>query len=277
MPTAPMWPLCSPPRRLPAPRISRSRAAMRKPAPRSENSRRAARRFRACSESTRSSGTSEIAVGELVAPPHPAAELVELREAEAVGAVDDHGVDVRDVDAVLDDRRRQQHVEVAAGEGVHAPRQLLLVELAVADGDPHAGDDLAQLGSADPRSTRPGCRRSRPARRAPARTRSPRAPGRRCKGRIAVSTAMRSRGGVSITDRSRTPASESWSVRGTGVADMASTWTFFFSCFSRSFWATPKRCSSSTIIRPSLGSWMSFDSSRWVPIRMSTLPSATAS
>ncbi len=86
---------------------------------------------------------------------------------------------------------------------------------------------------------------------------------------------MRSRGGVSITDRSRTLASESWSVRGTGVADIASTWTFFFSCFSRSFWATPKRCSSSTIIRAILGSWMSFDSSRWVPIRMSILPSAS--
>ena len=88
-------------------------------------------------------GHQEVAVGELVAPPHPAAELVELREAEAVGAVDDHGVDVRDVDAVLDDRRGEQHVEVAAGEGVHAAVELLLVELAVADGHPHAGDDLA--------------------------------------------------------------------------------------------------------------------------------------
>ena len=64
-------------------------------------------------------------------------------------------------------------------------------------------------------------------------------------------------------------------MRGTGVADMASTWTFFLSCFSRSFCATPKRCSSSTISRPIFGSWMSFDSSRWVPIRMSTLPSVS--
>ncbi len=55
----------------------------------------------------------QVAVGELVAPPHPAAELVELRQAEAVGAVDDHGVDVGDVDAVLDDRRGEQDVELA--------------------------------------------------------------------------------------------------------------------------------------------------------------------
>ena len=41
MPTAAMWPLCSGPSRLPAPRISRSRAATRKPAPNSENSRKA--------------------------------------------------------------------------------------------------------------------------------------------------------------------------------------------------------------------------------------------
>ena len=70
---------------------------------------------------------------------------------------------------------------------------------------------------------------------------------------MAVSTAMRSLGGVSITDMSRTPASDSCSVRGTGVADMASTWTSFFSCFRRSFWATPKRCSSSTMSSAELG------------------------
>ena len=53
---------------------------------------------------------------------------------------------------------------------------------------------------------------------------------------------------------------------------MESTWTFFLRCFRRSFWATPKRCSSSTIIRASFGISMSFESSRWVPTRMSTSP-----
>ena len=95
------------------------------------------------------------------------------------------------------------------------------------------------------------------------------------KGRIAVSTAMRSLGGVSMTDRSRTPASDSWRVRGTGVADMARTWTSFLSCLSFSFCATPKRCSSSTMSRPSLGISTSRDSRRWVPTRTSTWPAAS--
>ena len=110
-----MWPLCSPPRRLPAPRISRSRAGDAEAgAEVGELAQIAARRFRACSESTRSRRHQQVAVGELVAAPHPAAQLVELRQAEAVRPVDDHGVDVRDVDAVLDDRGGEQDVELAA-------------------------------------------------------------------------------------------------------------------------------------------------------------------
>ncbi len=48
-PTAAMWPLCSPPRRLPAPRISRSIAAIRNPEPSSVNSCKAFSRRRAMS------------------------------------------------------------------------------------------------------------------------------------------------------------------------------------------------------------------------------------
>ena len=57
-PTASIWPLCSPPSRLPAPRISRSSAATRKPLPRSLNSRIAASRFLATGESESSGGIS---------------------------------------------------------------------------------------------------------------------------------------------------------------------------------------------------------------------------
>ena len=62
--------------------------------------------------------------------------------------------------------------------------------------------------------------------------------------------ARRSLGGVSITLMSRRPSSDMCSVRGIGVADMVSTSTSLRSCFSRSLWRTPKRCSSSTITRP---------------------------
>ena len=50
----------------------------------------------------------EVAVRALLAPADAPAELVELREAEEVGAVDDHGVRARDVEAALDDRRRRR-------------------------------------------------------------------------------------------------------------------------------------------------------------------------
>ena len=43
-----------------------------------------------------------------------AAELMELREPEPVGLLDDHDRRVRDVDADLDHRRRDEHVELAA-------------------------------------------------------------------------------------------------------------------------------------------------------------------
>ena len=65
-----------------------------------------------------------------------------------------------------------------------------------------------------------------------------------------VRIASRSAGGVSITERSRSPAKASWSVRGIGVAVSVTTSTVFSSCLSRSLWATPKRCSSSTTSRP---------------------------
>ena len=55
----------------------------------------------------------EQAVGLLGAAPDPAAQLVELREAEAVGFLHDHHGRVRDVDADLDHGRRDEHVELA--------------------------------------------------------------------------------------------------------------------------------------------------------------------
>ena len=72
---------------------------------------------------------------------------------------------------------------------------------------------------------------------------------------------------------SRSPASDIWSVRGIGVADSESTSTFSRSWRMSSFCFTPKRCSSSTISRPSSFGRTSRESMRCVPIRMSTRPS----
>ena len=53
-----------------------------------------------------------------------------------------------------------------------------------------------------------------------------------------------------MIDISRTPVMASCSVRGIGVADRVSMCTSARSSFSRSLWATPKCCSSSTTTRP---------------------------
>ena len=52
----------------------------------------------------------------LVAAPDAPADLVELRQAEHVGALDDQRVGGRDVDAALDDRCRHEDVRVAGAD-----------------------------------------------------------------------------------------------------------------------------------------------------------------
>ena len=141
-----MWPDCSAPSRLPAPRISRSRIAILNPEPRSVNSPIVFSRSYASSVSARSGGYRRYAYAALPAPADPAAELVQLREPEHVGAVDDERVDRRHVEAALDDRRAHEHVVLALPELVHDPLEPALVHLAVRDRDPHFRHELAHVG-----------------------------------------------------------------------------------------------------------------------------------
>ena len=69
------------------------------------------------------------------ATPDAAAQLVELRQAELVRLVDDDRVDVRDVEAGLDDRRADEDVGSPSTNSTHRPLQLVLVHLAVPDAD----------------------------------------------------------------------------------------------------------------------------------------------
>ena len=55
----------------------------------------------------------------LGAAAHAAAQLMELREAEAFGVLDEHHGRVRDVDADLDHRRRNEDVDLAVAESAH--------------------------------------------------------------------------------------------------------------------------------------------------------------
>ena len=64
-------------------------------------------------------GHRQIGVGAGFRPADAAAQLVELGEAEAVGAMDDQRVGARDVEPAFDDRGRQQHVIFAVVESAH--------------------------------------------------------------------------------------------------------------------------------------------------------------
>ena len=73
-------------------------------------------RAAASSVSASARGVEQVGEGALARAADPAADLVGLREAELVGALDDQRVGGRDVEAGLDDRRRHQAVGVAAQE-----------------------------------------------------------------------------------------------------------------------------------------------------------------
>ena len=58
----------------------------------------------------------QVAEGLAVASSHASAHLVEVGESEAVCSVDDDGVGIGDIDAVLHDGGGQQYVVVVVGE-----------------------------------------------------------------------------------------------------------------------------------------------------------------
>ena len=89
-------------------------------------------------------GHGQIGVGAGLRPPDAAAQLVELGQAEAVGAVDDQRVGARDVEPAFDDRGRQQHVIFAVVEGAHPLLDLGRAHLAVRGDRLHLGHLLAQ-------------------------------------------------------------------------------------------------------------------------------------
>ena len=63
-------------------------------------------------------GGSEVGVGSLVGTADAAAKLVQLGEAEAIGTIDDDRVGARDVQAVFDDRRGDEHVGLSRTKSI---------------------------------------------------------------------------------------------------------------------------------------------------------------
>ena len=89
----------------------------------------------------------QVRVGLVVRAADAAAQLVQLREAELVGAADDDRVGARHVDAGLDDGRAQQHVEALGDEVAHHALELALGHLAVRDGDARLGHERLQASA----------------------------------------------------------------------------------------------------------------------------------
>ena len=71
-------------------------------------------------------------------------QLMQLREAELVGAIDDDGVRGRHVDAAFDDGGADQHVAALMIEIEHDLLEFALAHLAMADGDARFGHQLGQ-------------------------------------------------------------------------------------------------------------------------------------
>ena len=93
----------------------------------------------------RSLGEEQVRVRRDVRPADAATDLVELREPEQVGPLDDERVRLRYVETRLDDRRRDEHVGIASEELHHPALELLLPHLAVGDEDPKARAELLEL------------------------------------------------------------------------------------------------------------------------------------
>ena len=83
-------------------------------------------------------------VGAQLGAADAAAQLIDLRQAEHVGAVHDQRVGGRDVEAGFDDRGREQHVELAVVERRHHVLEHGRRHLAVGDGDAHLGHVLVE-------------------------------------------------------------------------------------------------------------------------------------
>ena len=77
----------------------------------------------------------EVGVGLTIETADATTQLIELREAEPVGALDDQGVAVRDVESGLDDGRTYEHVVLAGDKRRHDFLQLSGGHLAMTHDD----------------------------------------------------------------------------------------------------------------------------------------------
>ena len=90
-------------------------------------------------------GVEEVRVGAFAASSHAPAQLVELGQAEGIGAVHDERVGVGDVQAGFDDGRTDQDVELVVPEVLDDGLELVLVHLAVGGAHARLGNQLGDV------------------------------------------------------------------------------------------------------------------------------------
>ena len=116
-------------------------------------------------EQARVARQQQIRVSLMLVAPDAPAQLVKLAQAKTVGAVNDDGVRVRNIEAALDDRRRKQNIRLAVDEFRHHLFQIVRVHLPVADDDARVRHERFQFRAASCQSSSRGCAGRKPVRR----------------------------------------------------------------------------------------------------------------
>ena len=87
----------------------------------------------------------EVAPGTTTASPNAAAQLIELRQAELIGAVNNDRIGIRNVEARFNDGGAGKNVHLAAHELAHHALELAVLHLAVPYDDARIRQESAQL------------------------------------------------------------------------------------------------------------------------------------
>ena len=75
----------------------------------------------------------QISVGFVLSASDPTAQLIEIGQPKPIGAVNNNGVGVGNVESALDDRRTNKHIDSSSYETVHHGFELIRFHLAVAE------------------------------------------------------------------------------------------------------------------------------------------------
>ena len=86
-----------------------------------------------CADGHHLAREQQICVGFMLSASDPAAQLIEIGKPKPIGAVNNNGVGVGNIQPTLDDRRANEHIDLSSHETVHHGFELIRFHLAVAE------------------------------------------------------------------------------------------------------------------------------------------------